>query len=324
MRLKPWLHRAAAWALLAGLLLGNAAPSYADSPRPVVVSPFLLTPAVDPALRLPSYFDCLREKGVTLVSAHRMGPAKGFPENSVETMAYTAARAPVAVEMDVRRTKDGALVLLHDESLERTTTGKGALLEKSFAELKDVALTDPSGQKTPFTLPSLALALERVKELDIIAQLDIKRDVSFAQVAQAVARATAYNNVIIIVYTLEDAILVHQLDPNLMISVSVNQPSDLDRLRQANVNLKHILGFTGTRGINEALYQALAQAGVETILGTLGKPGERLDDRYLADGDASEYALLASQGVQVIATDRPIEAYAALKAAGKSAELCTR
>jgi glycerophosphoryl diester phosphodiesterase len=273
-------------------------------------------------LKLPGYFDCLRNNSAALVSAHRMGPSKGFPENSIETMAYTTSRAPVAVETDVRMTKDGALVLLHDASLERTTTGSGLLAEKNFAELKDIVLKDNLGAKTPFELPSLARALERALELNVIVQLDIKEGVPFALVTQAVAQAQAYNHVIIIVYSIENAIRVHQLDPNIMISLTLLQAADLDRLKEARVDLSRILGFIGTNNANPGLSQALASAGIETILGTLGRPGKRLDDLYLADGDGSEYPALTDQGVQVIATDFPIEAYKALQNASKTAALC--
>ena len=65
------------------------------------------------------------ETAPILVSAHRGGPVPGLPENAVETFEYALNHAPALIETDVRRTADGVLVLMHDETLDRTTTGTG-------------------------------------------------------------------------------------------------------------------------------------------------------------------------------------------------------
>ncbi|HAT93048.1 MAG TPA: glycerophosphodiester phosphodiesterase, partial [Sphingobacterium sp.] len=52
-----------------------------------------------------------------LVSLHRGGPASGYPENAIETFSYNASLQPVLVECDVRISKDSALILMHDNTL---------------------------------------------------------------------------------------------------------------------------------------------------------------------------------------------------------------
>jgi glycerophosphoryl diester phosphodiesterase len=83
-----------------------------------------------------------------------------------------------------------------------------------------------------------------------------------------------------------------------------------------------MLGFTGTREPDAALIARMDAVGVEAITGTLGRPGQRLDDRYLADGDGSEYADLAARGVTLIASDQPVEAWQALKKADRDGMIC--
>src|SRR5262245_42200287 len=68
-------------------------------------------------------------ESLPLVSAHRGGPQAGFPENCIATCENTLRHTFAMLEVDPRYTKDGAIVLHHDPSLDRTTTGKGLLAD---------------------------------------------------------------------------------------------------------------------------------------------------------------------------------------------------
>jgi glycerophosphoryl diester phosphodiesterase len=72
------------------------------------------------------------------------------------------------------------------------------------------------------------------------------------------------------------------------------------------------MGWVGVTEPDGTLLSRLRSAGIEPILGTLGRPGERLDDVYTADGDPSEYATLVRSGVVMIASDRPVAAQRAI------------
>ena len=58
--------------------------------------------------------------------AHR-GDAAAFPENTVLAIEAAARKGAAMVEIDVKRCKTGELVLMHDSSVDRTTTGKGKI-----------------------------------------------------------------------------------------------------------------------------------------------------------------------------------------------------
>jgi glycerophosphoryl diester phosphodiesterase len=82
-----------------------------------------------------------------------------------------------------------------------------------------------------------------------------------------------------------------------------------------------MLGFTGTRDPQSRPFAELRAAGIEPIFGTLGRPGARLDDVYLADGDGAEYVDLVKAGVVMIASDA---AAAAQRAIGQGWRRCAR
>jgi glycerophosphoryl diester phosphodiesterase len=69
------------------------------------------------------------------VSAHR-GNSESAPENTLATFQKVLEIGIDYIEIDVRTTKDGQLVILHDGSLDRTTNGKGKMKDFTLAELK--------------------------------------------------------------------------------------------------------------------------------------------------------------------------------------------
>jgi len=70
------------------------------------------------------------------IIGHR-GVAGHAPENTLASIREAAAMGLMWVEFDVMMTKDGELVLIHDESLDRTTDGDGRVPKTSLAELKE-------------------------------------------------------------------------------------------------------------------------------------------------------------------------------------------
>ena len=262
---------------------------------------------------LGAWFDCLRTRGEAVVGAHRAGPAPGLPENALSTMAATLLRNGNALlEIDVQVSADGVLFLLHDDMLDRTTTGTGPARARAWAELTQLNLRDDGGNVTTAQIPTLALALAVAKVQGGIVQLDVKRGVDFAAVVAAVRAARAEQNSIIITYRDEDALLVARQAPELMVSAGVDSAAAAERLIASGMRRDRLLAWTGTRAPDAALFADLRAAGVEPLFGTLGRPGERLDDRWLADGDASEFAALERDGAVVVATDRAREVEEAL------------
>lgn len=81
-----------------------------------------------------------------LVAAHRglaglsTGAWQKHPENSLAAIAHSIALGVDIVEIDVRKTKDGHLILMHDATVERTTDGKGTIAEMTLAEIKKLRL----------------------------------------------------------------------------------------------------------------------------------------------------------------------------------------
>ncbi len=93
-----------------------------------------------------------------LVISHR-GDWRNFPENSLEGFSSAIAMGVDMIEMDVAKTKDNHLVILHDKTLDRTTNGKGLVSEWTLDSLRKLYLKDGLGIETKCKIPTLEEAL---------------------------------------------------------------------------------------------------------------------------------------------------------------------
>lgn len=242
------------------------------------------------------------------ISVHRGGKGLRFyPENCLETLQYINDSISAVYEVDVAQTKDGQLVLMHDNSIDRTTNGSGLVKDLSYAELKKYYLVDDYGNETTFKIPLFSEVLKWCKTNNIILTVDIKRSVSQKVVIDAVKEANAEDISIIITYDVAQAKTAYELAPELLLSVSARNDEEFDRLLEAKIPTKNMLAFTGTRLSNASLYERLHANEIVCILGTLGN----LDKQAEARGNEL-YAKWKALGVDIIATDRPFEAFNAL------------
>jgi len=274
---------------------------------------------------LAGYFDCVRERGVA-ISAHRGQSAEDQPENSIAAIEATGRAIPGAIlELDAVLTRDGGLVLMHDDSMDRTTTGHGKVADLTVAEVQAARLRAPDGALTDAAPPTLAQALAAAGRVGAIASIDLKPadEAATLNLARAVIaevrRVGAADRVILITYSADTAREVAALAPEMMISAGTKSLAALDGLNQPQ-----ILGWTGAGEPNPTLWAQLKAAGVEAQFGTLGAAGRRLDDRYAEDGDVSEYRDLYDQGVTIIATDAPLTVKHVLSAEVAAAASCKR
>jgi glycerophosphoryl diester phosphodiesterase len=90
----------------------------------------------------------------SLVAAHR-GGALLWPENSLLAFRNAVGLGADLVEFDVHLSRDGEVVVIHDATLDRTTTGTGPVRERTLAELKTLRLKDRAGTVTGESVPTL-------------------------------------------------------------------------------------------------------------------------------------------------------------------------
>ncbi len=298
MRLSPYCLPKVLPCLVALFVAACSGPENREFPDPATSE----LPFAD--IDLAAYLDCAREQGVTLLQAHRAGDRPGAAENSLTAIDESLADGAVFMEIDVARTADGVLVLMHDDTLERTTTGAGTLARTTFADLSTLSLVDVDGTDTGEKVPTLADALGALEGRGF-AQIDRKRSTSFDAIATILEDEQAADRSMVITYTIEEAIAVHQRLPDVMISTGIDRLDDVATLEAAGVDLSRVTGWLGLGSGKPGLDRELAALGIETSYG---------DFRAESDGSI-DYMQLAGNGAEVLSVDDIPAAADALDAA---------
>ena len=108
------------------------------------------------------------------VIGHR-GAAAYAPENTLESIREAARRGARWVEFDAKLTRDGIVILMHDDTLDRTTNGRGPVAQASY---RDIGLLDAGAwfgaAWQGIRVPQLADALALLVDLDMQANIEIK------------------------------------------------------------------------------------------------------------------------------------------------------
>ncbi len=224
-------------------------------------------------------------KGVEFI-AHRGGVASGYPENTLATFRRAIEQGVDAIEIDLRGTKDGRIVIMHDETVDRTTDGTGKVADLTLAELR--ALDAGGGEKIP-TYEEVLLLME---DTGVTLLLDLKPNPALdkAQVVRQTQEHKALGRVIFGPRTLEDLLTLRALNPDL-----------------------RLLGFIGTPGDSKAFLKAGADI-IRLWLGWVYANPEQITEIqqsgklvWTTAGDASlkEMERLIEFGVNGIILDRP-------------------
>ena len=113
----------------------------------------------------------LLDPSARLVVAHR-GDRTNVAENTLDALVAAVELGADAVEFDVRMTRDGVPVLLHDATLDRTTSGHGLLANYSLADVRTLdaaARHKPAGARAQ--IPMLEEVLDRMRDTPLVIEV---------------------------------------------------------------------------------------------------------------------------------------------------------
>ena len=202
-----------------------------------------------------------------LVSAHRGGAVIGYPENCIETFEHTLEHAYSILEIDLRLTKEGDIVLHHDAPLERTTNGNGLVQDYTLAELKELRLKDAEGVLTAFHMPSLDEAIEwaRGKTILILDKKDVPLEVCIATIQEH--RAQSF--VMIMAYGIDDIKKCYDRDPDIMMEVFLGNRERFAQFDQSGVPWDRIVPFISHKPLEDLeLIKMIHAKGSSCLAGT--------------------------------------------------------
>lgn len=241
--------------------------------------------------------DCAREADITLVAAHRAGGfAPGIPENSLAGFREAARLGAAFVEVDLMETSDGEIILMHDRTLDRTTTGEGEVADHTLAELRTLHLLDSAGRRTHERIPTLEDTFAAARELGIYIELDLK-GIAPERAAWLVAEAGMETQTIIIVYDVADADPIQAISTDIGISLPF---IDRNEVLNSDLDFDPLISWVGY-GVPDARTEYfLSGQNIETAMHDF--PGER-------EGTI-DYAFIDERHIELLASDDPEAALA--------------
>lgn len=265
----------------------------------------------------PNRVDILREKILTgdttevLVVAHR-GDWRYAPENSIAAIEHSIAVGVDVIELDLQLSKDSVLFILHDSTLDRTTTGKGRISDWTSDSLRTLKLKNGAGIRTIHSLPTLEEAMLTAKGR-VLINLD-KADRYF-DLLMPVLEKTGTSSQVIMKGSKSaaeiDSLYGKYLDKVIyMPIVNLDNPEAKELMTGYLENLKpaaYELLYASDNDISYPLelkkkLKGNALIWYNTLWDTLC--GGHDDDRALADPDGAFGFLIDNLGARIIQTDR--------------------
>ncbi len=115
---------------------------------------------------------------MSVILAHR-GASGHAPENTLEAFRLAIQMGADGFELDVHMSRDGELVVIHDETLERTTNGTGFVRDHTLAELQSLDASCGMEAFRGAKIPTLAQVFQLVQDTHHIVNVEIKTDEYF-------------------------------------------------------------------------------------------------------------------------------------------------
>ena len=236
---------------------------------------------------------------MVLIVGHR-GARDLWPENSLEGFRRTLALGADGVELDIHLSRDGELVVIHDPTLERTTEGRGAVHDRTAAELDATPLRDAAGTGVPRLDAVLDVFQQSAAEL----HLEIKTDIAGRTYAglerklvDAIHRRRLGHRAIVTCFVPAVLDTVRTIDPQQRVLASLDRrsaelPGGIERALDR---------FAAIDGCMVAVEKSLLSATFDLCLRRIG--GDRLG--AWVPNEPEDIAHWLHQPIRQITTDRP-------------------
>ncbi len=243
----------------------------------------------------------------TKIFGHR-GASAVAPENTLEAFALAMEQGADGIELDVQMTKDGQLVVAHDEVIDRVSDGRGAIRDYTLEQLKQFSFNKTHPEYKDAKIPTLEEVLEFVKSSDLIVNIELKTGVYwYKKIEEAVAD-------LVQAMGMEDRIIYSSFNHYSVQKMKQLCPKAETAYLYSDVML-HVEEYaknTGVKGLHPALYHVK----MNDFLEQYQKSG--LAVRVWTVNEEADIRFLIEKGVDAIITNEPEKAIRILTSSSKS------
>lgn len=247
-----------------------------------------------------------------MVASHR-GDWRNAPENSLRAYQLAIEMGVDILEIDLAKTSDGIIVIMHDQTIDRTMNGKGKPSDYTFAELRKMRLRNGLGRTTNHVIPTLKEVMELAKG-KVLVNLD--KSYPYYNEAYQVLKETGTLDQAIFktdkTYTEVKAQYAGMIDSvTFMAVVNINKPEARKIIAEYQKAIKPVafeLNFAAdTAGLlndQEFFLKGKSKIWLNSLWASLN--GGHEDDLAFDEGNTKDsWDWLIRHGASILQTDRP-------------------
>ncbi len=224
---------------------------------------------ITPRVSVFQVFAC-KPARLAFVAAHRgVDSESDLPENSLIGLQKLVETGVMFAEIDVAQLKDGTLILFHDGVWNEDAEGPKTILQKPVAatiweESQKLLLKNTKGNITAYRPSRFQDVLEFAKD-KIYLEIDFKSSASEKEVIAAIRKADMIDRVILIAYTNEQALRLHKLAPEAMLSIGINKIGDVKAFKVRGIAVDKISAWTGKGPVTKTLEAGLRAKNIPIL-----------------------------------------------------------
>lgn len=244
------------------------------------------------------------KKDPLLICGHRGGFYNLLPENSLTAMRYTVNNCmlePAVVEVDVRKSKDGTLYILHDETVDRTTNGNRKIAELTDDYLNALKLKTSSGSLTDESLPRFSEVLVYAKNNNVVLMLDVKDDI-WRNVIDLVNKYSLAEKCIALTFNPGITEKVYSLSHTISISFLAKNAAAWNTIEKLNIPDSQLMAYV-TAITDLPLIATLKHRKIKII----ADASETMRNNGLLYNSDSYKTMVEKMNLDMLITDFPVE-----------------
>lgn len=250
-----------------------------------------------------------------VVISHR-GDWRNYPENSIPAIESAIRMGADVMELDVMMTADNVLVLCHDKTIDRTTTGKGLVSDLTYEYINSCFLRAAHNHPTEYKMPTLREALEVCKDRIIV---NIDKGFEYYDLVIDITEELGVTDQILIkgkkaIEVVDAQMQKYPYAMMYMPIIDINKPSGQELFKQyidsGTVPVAYEVCWDRDtpefRDCLETIKSQPSKIWVNTLWPSLcgGKEAKIYDD-YAFDNGMEVYRKVLDLGASMIQTDRP-------------------
>lgn len=239
------------------------------------------------------------------IAGHRGGYYFDYPESSLSLLNYLSKqfkKDTIIAEIDLRKSKNGTIYIMHDETVDRTTTGTGKIDQLDDNYLEGLFLKNENGEITKKHIPTFEDVLKFISKKNINLMLDIKTPIH-AEAYELVKAHKMESRMLTLTFNMELTRKVATLSNRLSLSALMESENEWQMFKDISMPAGKKIAY-----VNAKTPVSLIQEMKKNNVKIMADVSEALRNSGKPLGDEGYQKKVKDQTLDILITDFPIEA----------------